>query len=99
MKSLTLLAPLLLCVTLPCSSLNVASDSAAAALAILKWKASLQSQSQNHSVLLYFVYLLFKLIIVLINIGIFTCGIHHRQKDIILLNLHLPIGNDLALIF
>ncbi|TYI75949.1 hypothetical protein E1A91_D06G042600v1 [Gossypium mustelinum] len=65
MKSLTLLAPLLLCVTLPCSSLNVASDSAAAALAILKWKASLQSQSQNHSVLLYFVYLLFKLIIVL----------------------------------
>ncbi|KAB2023758.1 hypothetical protein ES319_D06G040600v1 [Gossypium barbadense] len=98
MKSLTLLAPLLLCGTLPCSSLNVASDSAAAAaLAILKWKASLQSQ--NHSVLLYFVYLLFKVIIVLINIGIFTCGIHHRQKDIILLNLHLPIGNDLALIF
>ncbi|TYG63617.1 hypothetical protein ES288_D06G044300v1 [Gossypium darwinii] len=50
MKSLTLLAPLLLCVTLLCSSLNVASDSAAEALAILKWKASLQSQ--NHSVLL-----------------------------------------------
>ncbi|PPD96286.1 hypothetical protein GOBAR_DD06690 [Gossypium barbadense] len=50
MKSLTLLAPLLLCVTFLCSSLNVASDSAAAALAILKWKASLQSQ--NHSVLL-----------------------------------------------
>ncbi|KAG4140742.1 hypothetical protein ERO13_D06G036450v2 [Gossypium hirsutum] len=98
MKSLTLLAPLLLCGTLPYSSLNVASDSAAAAaLAILKWKASLQSQ--NHSVLLCFVYLLFKVIIVLINIGIFTCGIHHRQKDIILLNLHLPIGNDLALIF
>ncbi|KAB2023767.1 hypothetical protein ES319_D06G041500v1 [Gossypium barbadense] len=97
MKSLTLLAPLLLCVTLLCSSLNVPSDSAAAALAILKWKASLQSQ--NHSILLYFVYLLFKVIIVLINIGNFTCGIHHRQKDIILLNLHFPIGNDLALIF
>ncbi|TYJ29013.1 hypothetical protein E1A91_A06G040500v1 [Gossypium mustelinum] len=50
MKSFTVLAPLLLCVTLLFSSFNDASDSAAEALAILKWKASIQSQ--NHSVLL-----------------------------------------------
>ncbi|KAK8491240.1 hypothetical protein V6N12_030638 [Hibiscus sabdariffa] len=50
MKCLTLLPPLLFFLTLLSSSLNVASDSAAEAQAILKWKASLENQ--NHSLLL-----------------------------------------------